>query len=185
MHCPKCGQQQFSEDSRFCSRCGFLLTAIAPILQNNGEMPGMVRVDGGESPKKRGIKKGAFVFLLSFLVIPLTAMISIWLNIEPFLVAAAFFLFTVGGLLRIVYAAMFESNVVGVPSLEANLMETSRGFMGRRPAAKELKEGDRVPAEVYTSPGTGKWNDTNELVATPGSVTDPTTKLLHRDNKDQ
>lgn len=183
MHCPKCGQQQFSEDTRFCSRCGFLLTAIAPILRNNGELPGMLRGEDGESPKKRGIKKGAFVFLLSFLVIPLTAMVSIWLNIEPFLVAAAFFLFTVGGLLRIIYAAMFESNVVGVPSLEANLMETSRGLMGRPSAAKELNEPNSIPAAAYTSPGIGRWNDTNDLAAKPGSVTDPTTKLLHRDTE--
>jgi uncharacterized membrane protein YvbJ len=36
MFCPKCGQQQLSEETKFCSRCGFLLTAVWDLVSNNG-----------------------------------------------------------------------------------------------------------------------------------------------------
>jgi len=37
MHCPKCGQQQVSDEMRFCSRCGFALGIVTElILTQNG-----------------------------------------------------------------------------------------------------------------------------------------------------
>jgi len=36
MFCPKCGQQQISEESSFCSRCGFRLTAVRQSLGTDG-----------------------------------------------------------------------------------------------------------------------------------------------------
>ena len=32
MFCPRCGQERFSQDTSFCSRCGFLLTAAADVF---------------------------------------------------------------------------------------------------------------------------------------------------------
>ena len=87
MHCPKCGQQQISEDTRFCSRCGLLLTGIAEVVANNGVVraPKTAFTGDASSRKRRGIKQGAFLFLLSFLVVPMAAIISLALNLEPFL----------------------------------------------------------------------------------------------------
>ena len=73
MHCPKCGQQQLSEDTRFCSRCGFLLTGIVEVIANGGVLLANSRV-GAKSistPRKTGLKQGLFIFLLSFLLVPL------------------------------------------------------------------------------------------------------------------
>ena len=42
MYCPNCGQQQISDEMRFCSRCGFGLTGLAEWLA------------GGGVPAKRG-----------------------------------------------------------------------------------------------------------------------------------
>src|SRR5215204_3732334 len=106
MHCPKCGQQQISEETRFCSRCGLLLTGIAEVIARNGivEPPKTSIVGNADSPKRRGIKQGAFLFLLTFVVVPILAMISMALDIEPFLPLIGAFLFGVGGLLKVVYA---------------------------------------------------------------------------------
>ena len=109
MHCPKCGQQQSSEETRFCSRCGFLLSGVAQVVANQGIVPAQktgLTGDAG-SPRKRGVKQGAFLFLLTFLVVPILVMISIALQIKPFLPVIGMFLLGVGGLLRIVYAMMF------------------------------------------------------------------------------
>src|SRR5215204_3827370 len=113
MHCPKCGQQQISEQTRFCSRCGFLLTGVIDLVAAGGALaPRQVGLTGSaDSPKRRGIKQGIFVFLLTFLVVPLLALLSLALNIEPFAVAVGALLFGIGGILRIVYALLFESGV--------------------------------------------------------------------------
>ncbi len=179
MHCPKCGQQQAADDTRFCSRCGFLLTGIAQVVDNNGIVPGATtRI--GQTPMRRGIFKGLFIFLSAFLIVPLIAMISIFLNAEPFAVFISMLLLTVGGVLRMAYALMFESNIPGAISLEEQTSDTMKRAFGRAPAHKELQEST-IPADSYTPPDTGKWLDTNELQRTPGSVTEKTTRLLERD----
>lgn len=180
MHCPKCGQQQVSEEIRYCSRCGFLLTGIAAVVANNGEVPGSGSLAGKkDSPRKRGIKQGVFIFLLTILIVPLVAMFHVVTNTEPFLAALAAILLVFGGLLRIVYALMFESSEPGAATLEERVIAGSQSYIGKKPAAGELPASESIPAAVYTAPGTGSWRDTNDL-STPGSVTDSTTKLLSK-----
>src|SRR6187401_2195574 len=118
MHCPKCGQQQISEETRFCSRCGLLLTEIATVVANNGIVPGKT---SGPSARTRGLKHGVFIFLLALLIVPIAAIITIATNAEPFVAAGLFFLTVVGGLLRIIYALMFESGEPGSATLEENV----------------------------------------------------------------
>ena len=38
MFCPKCSQQQVSDDMRFCSRCGLQLSAVKELLDSNGAL---------------------------------------------------------------------------------------------------------------------------------------------------
>ena len=48
MFCPQCGQQQASDATRFCSRCGFQLEAVAGALnslQSICERVGQVHLD--------------------------------------------------------------------------------------------------------------------------------------------
>ena len=180
MHCPKCGQQQISEDTRFCSRCGLLLTGIAAVVANDGVVrPPKPNIVGEvDSPKRRGIKKGFFIFLLLLLAVPLSVVLSIALELEPFLPVVAIFLFGGGGILRMVYALMFESGV-GVP-----VAASKPAFQGGVENREALPPAQSIPASAYSSPA-GSWRDTNDLQRTPGSVTDSTTKLLHKDDRDQ
>lgn len=185
MHCPICGQQQVSDKTRFCSRCGFLLTGIAEVVANDGIIAAQKQsFFAAGSPRRRGVMQGAFIFMLSFLIVPIMAMITVALNIEPFAVAGSAILLTMGGLLRIVYALMFESGAPGGKTLEQNVVAaTQHAISGKREAA-ELPAGQSIPASVYAPPGAGHWRDTNDLAPTPGSVTDSTTKLLQKE-KDQ
>lgn len=177
MHCPKCGQQQVSDETRFCSRCGFLLTGIAQVVANDGAVPAANQTFfAAGSPRRRGVMQGVFIFLMSFLVVPLIAMVTVAINAEPFAVAAAAILLTVGGLLRVVYALMFES---GNPGGQNAIAASQKAFSGRRDAT-ELPPAQSIPVSAYAPPAAGNWRDTNDL-ATPGSVTDSTTKLLTKD----
>ncbi len=174
MHFPKCGQQQISEETRFCSRCGFLLTGIAEVVASGGVIPHVESGVMGEvgSPRRRGIMQGSFIFLLSFLIVPLVVVFSIALNIQPFLVVFTALLFGVGSLLRIAYACMFESKTPRAPAKDP--------FLSGLETPTALPPSQSVPASAYTSPA-GSWRDTNDLQAQPGSVTDTTTKLLHKE----
>lgn len=183
MHCPKCGQQQISDQTRFCSRCGFLLTGIAQVVANDGIVPVQAPATfSAGSPRRKGVMQGAFVFLLSFLLVPLTAILCMAAGIGPEPVAVIAVILTVGGLLRMAYALMFELGAPAGNALEQNVMAAPQNMFGGNKEAGELPPAQSIPASVYAPPpGTGRWRETNEL-ETPGSVTDNTTKLLHNEH---
>ena len=178
MHCPQCGQQQVSNETRFCSRCGFLLTGIAEVVANQGVIPASEKTGltgKPDSPRRRGIKQGVFLFLLVFLLAPLAGMLTIAMNIKPFFVGMAVVLCVVGGLLRTLYALMFESGAGSAPPPFALAGTENRSA---------LPPSQSVPASAYVSPAAGSWRDTNDLQhQPPGSVTDTTTKLLQKDDQ--
>lgn len=185
MHCPKCGQQQVSDETRFCSRCGFLLTGVMSVIENDGQLPiAKSRPAGVSSPRKRGIKQGLFVFLLAFLVVPIIAIFTVAVNAEPFAVVISAILLTIGGLLRIAYALMFESGDPAHNTLEENAIAAAQRMFGNTAKQRSLPSQHSIPASDYMAPKAGNWRDTNELQKQPHSVTERTTKLL-QDEDDQ
>lgn len=176
MFCPQCGQQQVSSETRFCSRCGFLLIGVTDLIARGGGSPD--QPDKAISPRKRGLKQGLFIFLLTFLFAPLTGMLSMWIGARPTAVGVVTVIFFMGGLLRMVYALMFESSNIGGSTLEQHVQGATQNLLNR-PSPAALPAQQSIPASDYVSPASGNWRETNELVA-PGSVTDNTTKLLER-----
>ncbi|HEV3471549.1 MAG TPA: zinc ribbon domain-containing protein, partial [Pyrinomonadaceae bacterium] len=74
MFCPNCGQQQTSDETRFCSRCGFQLGVVKAVLAA-GEAAGEVAVVRGEDPARRNkdLTLGvALMFALALLVAAVT-----------------------------------------------------------------------------------------------------------------
>src|SRR5215468_3327760 len=110
MYCPNCGQERGSEATSFCSRCGFLLTGTAELLHTGGVLPNIAPLQIEPSPRTRGIRMGLFMFLLTFLVEPILGMISVFVfRMPPWPMGIAIFGLGGGGLLRMLYAVMFES----------------------------------------------------------------------------
>ena len=183
MHCPKCGQQQVSEETRFCSRCGLLLTEIEKIVALDGRTP--VSGKHNSSARVRGLKRGLFILLTSFLFVPLASIIALAVEADtPVFPAIVAFLTVVGGMLRMAYALLFES---GEPESAEQLTAEkgrSKGIFRKKKGVQELPA---MPAATsaspfYSAPEQGKWRDTNDLNARPSSVTDNTTKLLHQEH---
>jgi hypothetical protein len=183
MHCPRCGQEQVNEQIRFCPRCGFLLTGIAEIVANGGVNPEALQASGAKpiSARKRGIKQGLFIFLLTFLVVPIISILTVWANAEPFAVAISAILLFVGGLLRMAYALMFESPNPNDTTLEQKVLAGTQQFLNKRQNANALPPQQSIPVDSYVPPTQGNWRDTNDLA--PNSVTDSTTKLLQEEGK--
>ncbi|MFL6468697.1 MAG: hypothetical protein ACJ72Z_12135 [Pyrinomonadaceae bacterium] len=106
------------------------------------------------------------------------ALLSLALNIEPYLAVIAVIVFGGGGILRMVYALMFEygdTRQLGFDPV-ANTVPAIENQM-RNPALI----GTPASTEAYEPPRQGTWMDTNDLTAKPPSVTDHTTKLLTKD----
>lgn len=177
MFCPQCGQQQMSEETRFCSRCGFTMIAVADLISRGGALPDhlLPSKDLPPSPRKKGVKQGLFIFLLGFLVVPLVLILSVKLRIGPLPGMLAMILLGVGGLLRMAYAALFESNTPGELTIKQQLLSQSQNIMGGK---KALPPETSIPVNDYVG-APGNWRDTNDL--TPTSVTENTTKLFGKD----
>jgi hypothetical protein len=182
MFCPSCGQEQTTEDTRFCSRCGLLLTGVSALIYNGGALPQTLTGEGKKKKffQKKGFKQGLFVFFLAFLVVPIIAILTVAVNAtEPFAVFIAWILLWGGGFLRMAYSLMFEADEPNQEMLEQGNPNVSRSYLGGAKPANALPPQQSIPATGYIPPQQGNWRGTNDL-GQP-SVTEGTTKLLERD----
>ena len=189
MFCPVCSQEQISDETRFCSRCGFLLTGVSQVIANGGVLPHLPPGDDPNalSPRRQGIKQGAVLVFSSFIIVPILAIITLALRIEePFAVVIALFLTFVAGLLRMLYAFLFESKTPGAAS-QSVLPGAFQNVLPSKKQVRALPHQQGPPISSYVPPAaaaaaSGNWRDTNDLaVSPPPSVTDPTTKLFQKD----
>ncbi len=178
MFCPRCSQEQIGGDARFCSRCGFLMTGVSQLLAGDGMLPQLSNSSDLETPRKKGIKRGGKLMLLSLIIVPLLAILSVALGMRPTLAALAAIITFWGGLLRIIYALIFESNKPTGEILEESIKYRTQKLFGRK-KANTLPPSQMIPVGDYISPVQGSWLDTDDLVRT--SVTEETTGLLRED----
>ena len=112
MYCPKCNQQQASEEMRFCSRCGFPLSGVAQLLANDGLLPVSAADQNAiaASRRKKIISESAFLTLIAW-AIAFAAMLFVDFGgpFEVFALIAAIVFFIVGliGLIRFIYGFLF------------------------------------------------------------------------------
>lgn len=174
MFCPRCGQQQTTTETRFCSRCGFPMSGVTALVERGGvELTQAVPMK--DSPRKRGLKQGLFLLLLTFLVVPLLAILTVWTDSEPWAIVIASIVLVVGGLLRMAYAGLFQSG----NSSGDELATTSPGAL-HAATAESLPPASQRPASDFVAP-VGSWRETNDLERV--SVTDSTTKLLNKEQR--
>jgi hypothetical protein len=182
MYCPQCGQQQVSENLRFCSKCGFPLDGVIQLLENRGMMPVSQALDGAKevSARRRGVRQGGILLLAGALVVPILGVLDSYASnsslLDIFLAIAAILCF-VGGPLRMIYAALFEE---GAPLRQAG---SSSYLAPSVPQQSEIRgRGAQAlpPAPVNPAMGWRPRPNTAELVRPP-SITENTTRLLDKD----
>jgi uncharacterized integral membrane protein len=172
MFCPQCGQERTSESTRFCSRCGFLLTGTAKLLESGGAPPPEPSIRS-RSPRLRGVWQGLFIFLLTFLVAPVIGIVATFgFGTRPWPVGLAVFILGVGGLLRTIYALMFESNEPTI-SREVGLSKSERSVTRERQSFLPAQES--YPAMSHIEFGGTHERDRN---LQPASITEATTHHL-------
>lgn len=183
MFCPRCGQEQISEETRYCSRCGFPLGLVAQVLAYGGTLPQLAEIynkQKGWFTRSNGWKFGLTWFLvLTFLFTPILAILG-----GEEIVAFAAVLGFIGGLLIILFSFMFLKNESQTWNAERlTPPQTAREYDALH--GKEYKNAlppqETLPTSAYVPPmNSWKAPDTGDL-ARPGSVTEGTTKLLERD----
>ena len=168
MYCPKCGQQQITDNTRFCSRCGLPIDGLVQWLA--GEPPPAPRDIGlavAVSPRRKGIRRGAKIMFLSVVLAPLFLIMSIIADAgEPLIFP---FLLFVAGLAVVLYSTIFKEKSVSTTT-QARTVSLGPGF-----GANALPP----PSQTW-APSRGPAVRTAEL-AQPPSVTENTTKLLRED----
>ena len=177
MYCPNCSQEQVSDEMRFCSRCGFLLSGVRELVVTGGAP--VVRGTDAQleqlSCSQRGVRRGAGMMLASLVLALVVALLSAIDDGFAVLGLVPFLCFVIGfGL--VVYGAFLAKKraprAIDVASQRhvAPLMAGQSGAPARTP---ELSPPRFAPIERITA----KRTETAEMVQPP-SVTENTTRLL-------
>ena len=180
MYCPQCGQQQVSDSLRFCSRCGFPLEGVLQLLGSGGALPFYQPMGAPRemSARRKGVRQGAILFLAGAVLVPILGVINGFTfgpNILDILVPLAAILFFLGGLMRMLFAAIFEEGAI------------TPHHVGTTPYAPPPISQLSVPAHGALPPAPANppaaWRprpNTSEI-RQPSSVTENTTRLLDKD----
>lgn len=182
MHCPSCGQQQVSNETKFCSRCGMPLGVVSEVLAYGGYLPQLAELN----QKKKSIfsRRNGLAFSLIwclfflFIMTPLTGMMIGGRIPGAFAVIGIF-----GGLIWMISSLIFLKKDLAPLPFDPRAYPPTQGQFG--PQANQgyaaLPGQQSVPASVYAAPKTGSWRDTNDLQ--PTSVVEGTTRLLNEDDR--
>lgn len=182
MYCPRCGQEQVNEDTRFCSRCGFLMEGMIEVVSNGGLPQEVLDKKHPEamSPRRRGLKQGGLLFLSGGVIVPILGVLTAMMNGEGYVVGIAAILTFLAGILRMIYALVFQS---GVPTLEnESIVDTyKKDLLGKTASENEKalppQQTEPIP-DSYQAPNAGNWRATEDLQ--PTSVTEETTRTLNK-----
>lgn len=170
MYCPRCGQQQVSDDMKFCSRCGLPIGGLSSWLAS---VEGVSVNEAARlvlaSPRRKGITRGAKLMFLSAVLVPFCLFLSFLFD-EPVPLLFPVTIFLVG-LSLMLYSRIFGEEVRSIKGYEVQGSRLGTTFGNNvLPEAPNLMT-NRVNAQKVR---------TSELVQ-PHSVTEHTTKLLDND----
>ncbi len=176
MYCPKCSQQQISDEMRFCSRCGFSLSAVRDLVDGSNAL---VEPIGKTAPAKvsrspRSVRRGAWLILASLVV---TLFIAFLAAVDDDFAVFLFlpFLCFIIGIVHILYGVFVADRRA------ARAIETTQNIpaltAGQSSAAAQLPPSRVAPVGSFTP----RRTNTAEMTQPP-SVTENTTRLLEEES---
>ncbi len=180
MFCPRCSQEQISEETKFCSRCGFPLELVSEVLAHGGFIPQLVDVKKSKKlfTRRNGLYFSLFWFMIFVMI--LTPIFGGVVNADELALLCAI-AGTMGGIILVIASFAFLKNE---PKSAKNYSQElpdykAQNLYGSQQTA--LPPQQSQPAQNYVSPA-HPWRaaDTGKMVQ-PQSVTEVTTRLLKRD----
>lgn len=178
MHCPRCGQQQVSEEIKFCSRCGFPLGLVSELLANGGFLPQLNNLQKQSKTwltRNFGLKISLIWFLLiCFILLPLAAVTKAPGEVLPGLAIIGF----CGAMLMAALSFFFLPK--DLKSVYQPGDNSQSQYLSGNQRQNALPPQTSQPVSAYAPPTQGTWKapETGDLV--PNTVTEGTTKLLQK-----
>lgn len=177
MYCPRCGQERISKETKYCSRCGLLLDYLARIAKNEG-LP--VREAASAPSDKSFTRKHMLIFSLLWFLLFVFCIVPILAIVHAGLIPIAI-LSTIGTMGAVIIAAtsfLFPIGKTGLGEPVSGPQEARQGELAAQSDARDLPPATENTAREYASPA---GDSDAEAVRQPPSVTEPTTKLLRKD----
>ena len=163
MYCPNCGQQQVSDEMRFCSRCGLALSGLAEWLAG-GVLVKQADETRTPSRQRKAIRRAGKLLFFSAVMFPIFLVMSIGVD-EPGPLFLPLIVAFIAGMWML-YAKLFMDNGTALNH------GTQPAAFATPTARVSLPPPTNLPIDI------GRQQvRTNELVEVP-SVTEHTTKLL-------
>jgi len=173
MHCPRCGQQQNSDEIRFCTKCGLEIGDVKELLAPELRQTKANR----KSEIGKANRQGMMMIFSGFAVVLILAVLRDFVAVPKSLFALSVLIFIIGGAIRMSMPTLFGGNNLKQKNdqlpekdLETNELPSTR-FSG-----KSLPEAEYHPPLNFGA----KTFDTNELISPP-SITEDTTRELAKE----
>ncbi len=173
MYCPQCGQQQIAESTRFCSRCGLLVSGLAEWLARGGVVAAMPQQEPGprpRTPKRKGLRRGAMLMFISGVLLPVFFALAV-INDHPGPLIVPITVFF-AGLSVLLYSLIFGEDYLPPPMSPPEV--PSR-------LAAMFRSNALPPATHNTAQSVMDHRVRTAELAQPASVTENTTRLLDRE----
>lgn len=172
MYCPKCAQEQISDDAKFCTRCGLPLNGLAEWLAAGGNVSAEHQHNAATltvSRRRKRIRQGAKLMFLGGVLLPIFFVLSLAVEEPGFLIIPLIIL--IFGASWALYSRLFTEEI---PPDQQNMPRALRSASGRAtlPPASHNPLGNFVKPQV----------ETGEM-RRPPSVTERTTHLLNKDQQ--
>jgi hypothetical protein len=166
MYCPRCSQQQVTDDASFCSRCGFQLGVVKELLVTDGALPARAKdFQSRSAPGRRGARLGAKLIFFSLISLPLFIALSVNADSPvPFWPPALIFL---AGLTFVLYARIFREDILPSKRKAESAHFDRIAGTPQLPFQSVAPRGELADGRVNTA----------EIIQPP-SVTERTTNLL-------
>ena len=173
MYCPKCSQEQVSDETRFCSRCGFQLNVVKALLAEEGAPESAEIQKPNRSLRKRDVTIGAtLMFVFAFIVAALT--VSMPANHSSRILFLIVAWLTVSFLINIKPIIQFFIRGENGATDEKLLPSKFTAVFNSEKQSAALPDSQSIPAD-FMMPAP----NTSEMVPPP-SITEPTTNLLNK-----
>ena len=146
------------------------MSGIREIVQNGGVTSDILGagIEDAVSPRKQGLKQGGIMMLSSLIVLPILGILTEIFNLEGYLVGVAAITLFWGGLLRMIYALVFQP---GTPTTreKAGFVESlKQNFLGPRAGQKgALPPAYHQAAHADFQPASMNWRETADLQGVP------------------
>ena len=177
MYCPNCGQQQISEEMRYCSRCGLALTGLLEWLAG-GRLPLRAADEAQVAPdsrQRKNMRRAGKLMFFAGALFPIF-LIAALAAVEPGPLVIPFFLFFLA-LAWMLYARIFMNKTEPVKHKGAVQSAMAPASFQTSTFGPASARGSLPPAAATPPlPNRGQVR-TNELAQRP-SVTEHTTRLL-------